>query len=334
MVKPDGSASTAWHQYRGRIATADPTRATTSGFTGNLTNVYTDAFTANTSSLGSNWTTSDWGGAISIQQSSGLLQMKILNGTSTPWGEARLSLPQTMGRGLKAGEYAEFKLRRQSTTGGIGIGLFGDASGYIHAGAGSGSGTSALQIWNGSAWSQFSFATDGSHPATSWDTSHTLGIRLDSADGSFAAVSYYLDGSYTGSWLYKTSATTLDTIALFAQSGTVNAGFEFDNLKVYANAILGDANLNGRVDSSDFTALSQHFGATGAVWMNGDFNNDGVVNALDFNLISSNFGHTMSEPALGQVVPEPASAVSMMIVMFGLTRRRQTRRSPASESSI
>jgi hypothetical protein len=325
MVKPDGSASTAWHQYRGRIADSDPTRATTNGFTNSLTNVYTDSFTANTSNLGSNWTTSNWGGAISISQSAGLLQMKILNGTSTPWGEARLSLTNTIGRGIKPGEYAEFKLRRQNTTGGIGIGLFGDASGTVHAGAGSGSTASALQIWNGSAWSAFSFATDGSHPTTTWDTSHTLGVRLDSADGSFAAVSYYLDGAYTGSWLYKTAATTLDTIALFAQSGTANAGFEFDNLKVYANALMGDTNLDGTVNAADFTALSQHFNGTSAVWMNGDFNNDGVVNALDFNTLANNFGRKMTAPTLGEVVPEPSICLGLIVVssLASRSRRRQ-----------
>ena len=44
---------------------------------------------------------------------------------------------------------------------------------------------------------------------------------------------------------------------------------------------LGDANVNGVVDTSDFTLLAQNFNGTGKVWGQGDFNYDGVVNALD-----------------------------------------------------
>ena len=326
MVKPDGTPSTAWGQYVGRIATSQTMRATTSGFTGGLTDVYNDAFTANTTNLGANWTTSNWGGAISIQQSGGLLQMKILNGASTPWGEARLDLTKTIGRGLKPGEYAQFTLRRQNTTGDIGIGIFGDTTnGFVHAGAASGSSASALQVWSNNAWNPFSFATDGSHPATNWDTTRTFGIRLDAADGNFATVSYYINGTYMGSWLYKTHATTLDTLALYAQSGTANAGFEFDNLSVLANVTPGDANSNGTVDAADFTALSQHFGTVGGgVWMNGDFNNDGIVNALDFNILASHFGQSLSAPSLGAAVPEPSiGLVTIALGTLGLASRRR-----------
>ena len=60
--------------------------------------------------------------------------------------------------------------------------------------------------------------------------------------------------------------------------------------------LLGDSDLNGSVDSSDFTALSQNFNQSGMSWVNGDFNYDGVVNALDFNILASNFGAPLSAP--------------------------------------
>ena len=101
-------------------------------------------------------------------------------------------------------------------------------------------------------------------------------------------------------------------------------GFEFDNLKVYANALMGDTNLDGTVNAVDFTALSQHFNGTGAVWMNGDFNNDGVVNAIDFNTLANNFGRKMTAPALGGVVPEPMMGLGLItLTSLGCRSRRR-----------
>jgi hypothetical protein len=55
---------------------------------------------------------------------------------------------------------------------------------------------------------------------------------------------------------------------------------------------LGDANLDGTVNSLDFGALASSFNLTGRVWSQGDFNFDGITNALDFNAIATNFGQT------------------------------------------
>ena len=66
----------------------------------------------------------------------------------------------------------------------------------------------------------------------------------------------------------------------------------------------GDANLDGAVNTADFTMLAANFGKSSQAWVNGDFNYDGVVNALDFNAIAANFGQSLSSPSL-----ELASAV-------------------------
>ena len=138
-------------------------------------------------------------------------------------------------------------------------------------------------------------------------------------------VSYYMDGSYAGSWLYQTAATTMTSFNLFAQDNVANAGFSFDNLNVYAAATLGDANMNGVVDATDFTAMAQHFGSTSGVWMNGDFNNDGIVNALDFNILASHFGQSFAAPALATVVPEPCAIVALCAFSLAMRRRRPIR---------
>src|SRR5581483_407635 len=89
----------------------------------------------------------------------------------------------------------------------------------------------------------------------------------------------------------------------------------------------GDSNLDGTVDTSDFTAMSQNFGSTTASWLQGDFNYDGVVNALDFNAIASNFGQSLpSAPVLGSVVPEPAMLGVIGMLGLAWTRRRRNGR--------
>lgn len=52
----------------------------------------------------------------------------------------------------------------------------------------------------------------------------------------------------------------------------------------------GDANDDGKVDFTDFLALSANFGATDAVWADGDFNLDGSVSFEDFLLLSQAYG--------------------------------------------
>jgi autotransporter-associated beta strand protein len=89
----------------------------------------------------------------------------------------------------------------------------------------------------------------------------------------------------------------------------------------------GDANLDGTVNTVDFTTLASHFNSTSENWELGDFNYDGNVNALDFNAIASNFGKvSLPAPiALGTLVPEPGTAAlaAGCCVCFRLRRRRQ-----------
>jgi autotransporter-associated beta strand protein len=87
----------------------------------------------------------------------------------------------------------------------------------------------------------------------------------------------------------------------------------------------GDSNLDGIVNSADFTTLAQNFNAIGADWSEGDFNYDGVVNALDFNLVATNYGSpALFAPgaALGSLVPEPA-CVGLGASLLLLARRRR-----------
>jgi hypothetical protein len=54
----------------------------------------------------------------------------------------------------------------------------------------------------------------------------------------------------------------------------------------------GDANLDGRVNLSDFLALRRSFGQSGVGFAGGDFNGDDNVNLSDFLVLRRNFGFT------------------------------------------
>jgi autotransporter-associated beta strand protein len=89
----------------------------------------------------------------------------------------------------------------------------------------------------------------------------------------------------------------------------------------------GDANLDGVVNTSDFTTLAQNFNGGGKTWSQGDSNYDGEVNALDFNAIATNFGQpALTSPSLpGTMVPEPASAMRIVFSFASMLRARRRR---------
>lgn len=116
--------------------------------------------------------------------------------------------------------------------------------------------------------------------------------------------------------------------------------------------LLGDANLDSKVNFSDFNLLASNFGKIGTEWSTGDFNSDGKTNFSDFNLLAANFGQQLTAPQTAQVlafgqslaidpseqaavdafaakfssVPEPSSAALLGFAAMGLlARRRRTR---------
>jgi hypothetical protein len=96
----------------------------------------------------------------------------------------------------------------------------------------------------------------------------------------------------------------------------------------------GDANLNGRVDGSDYSlidngALNQLTG-----WYNGDFNYDGIVNGSDYTLIDNSYNTqgaalvanaasiTAQIASDNTTVPEPASLAAALFFALLVRRRR------------
>jgi fibronectin-binding autotransporter adhesin len=185
------------------------------------------------------------------------------------------------------------------------------------------------------------------------------GNDLDGTGGNLAAITDQVRSGYNlpggGRWDgtgITSSAAEADTSHLTAlgviqnnQSGTAiySPANLFDGVAPGPGDVLvkytyfGDANLDGRVDGSDYALIDAGYASGGALtgWYNGDFNYDGVVDGSDYALIDNAFnnqGARLTSPTAlvaavtGEVspsaVPEPASLGLLGLTAAGLFGRR------------
>jgi len=105
--------------------------------------------------------------------------------------------------------------------------------------------------------------------------------------------------------------------------------------------LLGDANLDGKVNGTDFTLMATSFNQSGKSWDQGDFNYDGDVNGSDFVLLAENFNQFASQSDISAAdlnaldsfaaangitlanVPEPLGVATIAIIAGTFLRRRR-----------
>ncbi len=88
--------------------------------------------------------------------------------------------------------------------------------------------------------------------------------------------------------------------------------------------IIGDVDLSGTVDGTDYTLMGDNWLASGTYWTQGDIDGNGTVDGSDYTLMGDNwlqsFVVTGAAPA---AAPEPATMGLLCLGALGLLRRRR-----------
>jgi hypothetical protein len=125
------------------------------------------------------------------------------------------------------------------------------------------------------------------------------------------------NGNWNGPGIISTAAQTptngLKYALGFADGkDRVVAGLASGQIEI-KYTLLGDANLDGTVNGSDFSILAGNFGLGFTNWDQGNFLFTSSVNGSDFSALSANFGQGITLPAVAAIVEAPASPVATTI---------------------
>ncbi len=127
-----------------------------------------------------------------------------------------------------------------------------------------------------------------------------------------AIQSGYNGGTWTGLGLTSSAAQSNSTHLTTLGVIPVTTAGSFDNQSVTTSDVLvkytyyGDANLDGRVDGSDYSRIDNGYLSHSAGWFNGDFNYDGAIDGSDYTLIDNAF-NTQGARIAATIAAAPAN---------------------------
>jgi uncharacterized repeat protein (TIGR03803 family) len=137
--------------------------------------------------------------------------------------------------------------------------------------------------------------------------------------------SCYNSGGWNGQGITSTAAQT-PTNGLYYGLGYADgndgvvSGLSSGQIEI-KYTLLGDANLDGLVNGSDFNILAANFNQSITGWDQGDFNYDGLANAADFNELAANFnqGASGASVASSGVVLDTPAAPAIAVTVSAVT---------------
>jgi len=154
----------------------------------------------------------------------------------------------------------------------------------------------------------------------------------------------YANGAWTGTGIRSSAAQTNSASYGIGYADSADPGNPADlpsgTIEILYT-LLGDANLDGKVNGADFTLMATNFNdSVTAGWDQGDFNYDGAVNGGDFVLLADNFNQFASQSTVSAAdlaaldsfaasngislssVPEPRSAAVLCLAGLAILRRQ------------
>ena len=310
----------------GATLTLSPTTLTWSAGTLNTTNTGEILF-----DLTSNDVMVWAGSALNINAGSKV----VVNGTTDPFSDSQLAAQH-----VAIINNGSLTVNTSSAIGGI--------TGNGNLTVGNGSSATTLQIATGTGVS--SVASLAISPKSTLDlTNNRLIINYGGGPDPIASIaawiaSGYAHGTWTGSGI-TSSAAQLNSASYgigYADSADPHnpAGLSSGQIEIMYT-LLGDLNLDGKVNGADFLILATNFNLSGRSWDQGDSSYDGKVNGLDFLMLAANFQRSAGQSAASAAdlasldsfaaangislasVPEPASAWIMVTAGLGILRRRR-----------
>ena len=108
-----------------------------------------------------------------------------------------------------------------------------------------------------------------------------------------------------------------EDISVWRSAGAFQNGFSQPYL-------LGDANLDGAVNSNDLNKLALNWRQNVALWTSGDFTADGIVSEADLNMLAINWLQAIPLIASNAIpVPEPSSFFLTLVglALVGVLRK-------------
>jgi hypothetical protein len=167
-----------------------------------------------------------------------------------------------------------------------------------------------------------------------------MDLEVGPLGGSYISTGPILNPSLDTGW---SSSYEVGTSASFLYGvGYVNDVYVPPSPQIeVAYTLLGDANLDGLVNSTDFAILSANFNQSIAGWDQGDFNYDSLVNATNFGQLAANFGpngsgndslsgdvaaldaFAIANGLLLPAVPEPVTSSLLLIAGVGIMMHRR-----------
>ena len=126
----------------------------------------------------------------------------------------------------------------------------------------------------------------------------------------------YNAGSWNGNGIISSTAQTTGASYGLGYADAADpgnpAGLASGQIEIMYT-LLGDANLDGKVNGTDFNLMATNFNqAVTNGWDEGDFNYDGKVNGTDFVFLSANFNQSSVIASAAVVTPATPAASSVL----------------------